>query len=305
VEVLERFAAGHAFGSSHGHARIFRLAYPEADYVELAQRALAGWRSLGRGLLTVTGGVDHGDPAVLAALEEQNVTFERLSVERAAERWPGLRFDRSVLFQADAGRIDAEAAVQAMLAGLTVRQNVRVDDVGELDADLVVLATGAWTPALAPAEIALPELTVTLEQPVHFPAPAAFDWPSFIHHIPAGRAQGIYGLAEPGAGVKVGEHGSGAAIDPESPERAVDPATVERLADYARRWLPGVDADRAVATPCLYDTTPTHDPVIDRVGDVILAYGFSGHGFKFAPAVGELVADLAEGAKPPERFALM
>jgi sarcosine oxidase len=114
----------------------------------------------------------------------------------------------------------------------------------------------------------------------------------------------VYGLDEPGAGVKVGEHGTGREIDPDGEQRPFDPDAAMRLREYVSRWLPGLDVDRGLAAPCLYDNTATHDPVIDRWGDVIVAYGFSGHGFKFAPAVGELVADLADGGKAWPRFAM-
>ena len=84
-----------------------------------------------------------------------------------------------------------------------------------------------------------------------------------------------------------------------------DPAGVERLVDYATAWLPGVDLGSVVADTCLYTTTPDSNFVVDRVGEVTVAAGFSGHGFKFAPVIGELVADLVDGrsrALEPFRF---
>jgi sarcosine oxidase len=303
VSVVERFEVGHDRGSSHGHARIFRLAYAQADYVELAYRALAAWSSFGDGVYTRTGSIDHGDEGMLESLLNQPVEFRRLTAEDAMALWPGMRFEGDVLLHAEGGRIDAERAVLAMLGDVPVRAGVQVRDVDSLDADLVVLACGAWTPSVAPSRLRVPPLKVTLEQPFHWQTRSSgLEWPSFIHWL--GEDEIVYGLDEPGAGVKVGEHGTGNIIDPDGELRPFDPHAAMRLRTYVEHWLPGIDPDAGIAAPCLYDTTPTHDPVIDRWGDVIVAYGFSGHGFKFAPAVGELVADLADGGKTWPRFAM-
>src|SRR5690606_3228967 len=104
-------------------------------------------------------------------------------------------------------------------------------------------------------------------------------------------------------GIKIGEHGTGAQVEPDNRSFVADPDGVRRLVDYARTWLPGVDAESARADTCLYTTTPDSNFVVDRAGAITVAAGFSGHGFKFAPAIGELVADLADGtATSPEPF---
>jgi sarcosine oxidase len=307
VTILERFGPANAYGSSHGGARIFRLAYDDPAYVELAQRTLPLWREIERAagaeLLTTTGSVDHGDPAVLeavrGALAAAGAESSMLDAETAAERWPGLRFEGDVHLDPAGGRLHAEAAVAAMLAlsgaELRTERVLAVDhdrvttDAGEHRAEAVVVAAGAWSGALL--GLADPPV-VTLEQPVHFAAagtPAR--WPSFIHHRPD---LALYGLDEPGAGVKLGEHGTGRTVDPDDLDRTPDPAGVERLVEYAREWLPGVDAGSARAVGCLYDTTPTHAPLIERLpSGVVVAAGTSGHGFKFAPELGRQAAELA------------
>ncbi|MCW2992374.1 MAG: FAD-dependent oxidoreductase, partial [Solirubrobacterales bacterium] len=115
VTVLERFGPANAHGSSHGAARIFRCAYDDAAYTELALRAHARWRELeaasGRALLTTTGCVDHGAPAALALVEaasaQAGAACERMGSARAAGRWPGLRFDGEALLDPLGGRLDA------------------------------------------------------------------------------------------------------------------------------------------------------------------------------------------------------
>jgi sarcosine oxidase len=170
----------------------------------------------------------------------------------------------------------------------------------------VVIAVGGWAPGLAAQTVSgMPPLRVTQEQPLHFPAASALIWPSFIHHggaaLPADTT--VYGLGSDD-GVKVGFHGAGPIVDPDRRDRTIDPVTQKALQAYAADWLPGVDPTAPAASTCLYTTTPDHHFVIDRDGPVTVLAGFSGHGFKFASVIGELAADLVDGAPGAERFAL-
>ncbi|QYG91951.1 FAD-dependent oxidoreductase [Iamia sp. SCSIO 61187] len=340
VLLVEQHAPGHQRGSSHGASRIFRHAYAQVGYVELARRALAGWRELeaetGRELLTLTGAVDHGDPVAVTALQtalgEAAVPCEVLTPSEASARWPGLRFDTTVLFHPAAGRLHADAAVRALHGaagrrGAEVRLGTAVTSVTEVGGDgggvrvrlasgeevtagAAVVAAGPWASRLLGGVGGLPALRVTVEQPAHFqPTDDAAAWPSFIHHpgallTMARAAHGVYGLAD-AEGVKVGFHGVGPEIDPDRAERPIDAAALDDLRRYAETWLPGVMSTRAVPLTCLYTTTPDHDPVIDRSGAVTVLAGFSGHGFKFGPAVAALAADLIlDGVAPDPTFAL-
>lgn len=334
VTLLERFVPGHTEGSSHGSSRIFRLAYADPFYVALAARALPLWRRLeqesGREVLTLTGAVDHGPSPVVKELHDRlrdaGHEAELLTADQAAERWPGLRFDTDVVFHPEAGRVHADHAVlafqQAAAArGAVIRHEVRVAEIlrrgadrvevvtaaGEvIHADAAVVAVGGWAPGLAAETVSgLPPLRVTQEQPVHFPAPDALAWPSFIHHSGAALPADfdVYGLGSVD-GVKVGFHGVGPSVDPDRRDRGIDPAARDRLRAYAERWLPGADASRPQATTCLYTLTPDHDFVVDRQGPITVLAGFSGHGFKFASVIAELAADLVAGRPGAARFAL-
>ncbi len=198
VVVVDRFERGHRWGSSHGGSRIFRLAYPDPLYVGLAREALPLWRELeddsGRRLLDVTGGVDHGSPAVVgelaAVLGTAGVAAEPLSPEAAAERWPGMRFDGTVLYQPDAGRCRSDATVAALLdraeaygaelhhgcGPAVVEPTVAGDAVVVRTAErswrarVAVVAAGAWAADVLAGHVDLPPLTVTLEQVQHFNA---------------------------------------------------------------------------------------------------------------------------------------
>lgn len=350
VLLVEQFGRGHDRGSSHGASRIFRRGYTADDWVALTGDAITAWQELeaetGRTLLDFTGALDHGDPAVLdeiqSALERGGVAHERLTPDEAATRWPGLRFDTSVLVHAQAGRVRSADAVEALLdsaaaAGAELRFDtavaaietaeieteggdvvLRLEGAGGASSTVVstsvVLAVGSWARHLAGglvrrAGAALPEVRVTQEEPAHFATQLPDDaWPSFVHHPtdPALRARvsTIYGLLTPGEGVKVGTHGTGREVHPDA--RLASPGAEGQavLRDYVAAWVPGVDVDTLAPISCLYDTTPTEDPVLDRVGSVTVATGFSGHGFKFGAVFGELLAGVATGTPAPERFRL-
>lgn len=325
--LVERFEAGHKRGSSHGRSRIFRLAYPDPFYVELAQWALPLWRELeddaGEELLTTTGGVDHGPAssvaAVADALASRNATYELMDGGAAAERWPGMRFEEAVLFQPDAGCCNANATVNALqrraaVHGADVRRAVgpaavegggdgvvvRTSD-GEWRAPVGVVACGSWAPQVLQGLVDVPPLLVTQEQVFYFePRDDLRAWPSFIHH----RTPYIYGLDTPGLGVKVAEHHTGAEADPDGRSFEIDAAGRGRVTEYVDEWFPGLRPEPVAAETCLYTTTPSADFVIDRVGALVVAAGFSGHGFKFTPLIGRLLADLALGSPGPARFRL-
>src|SRR5882757_4964105 len=120
--LLERFEPGHVRGASHGASRLFRYAYPDPFYVDLVVQSLPLWRALeaasGLPLLTITGGVDHGDPAgtrpIADAMAAAGGERHWLDPDEAARRWPGLRFETPVLHHPQSGRLNADAAVQAL-----------------------------------------------------------------------------------------------------------------------------------------------------------------------------------------------
>jgi sarcosine oxidase len=331
VLLLEQFEPGHARGSSHGATRIFRVAYRDPLYVGLALEALALWRELeaesGEILLEQDGQLDHGAPEATAVIA-QNLraagrACEELSPAGARERWPGMRFDRSVVFSPEGGRCHAQTTVRALqrvcaARGGELRFGARASRVvpdgdgarvvtadAEYVARAVVVAAGAWVGKLLGSGLGLPELRVTREQPAHFaPRDARARFPAFIHHANArgGAHLGFatYGLWTPGLGVKVGEHGVGTPVDPDTAAPGPDPARLERLSRYVEEWFPGLEPKPVEATPCLYTSTPDEHFVLDRRGPIVVCSACSGHGFKFTPAIGRIAADLALGAEQRE-----
>jgi len=333
VVLLEQFEAGHRRGSSHGGTRIFRHAYLDAHYVRLAKQALPLWRELeadaGQSLLELTGALDHGDAAtieqVAAGLIGEQVAHEVLRTDQAAERWPGIRFDEAVLFHPEGGRCFADATVaacqqRAAAHGADVRFGVgratverspsgdaaivrAGDDTWE--AKVAVVTAGGWAASTAGGLVDLPPLDVTLEQVQHFaPLDPSSEWPSFIHYADRD-SLAMYSLATPGEGVKVNEYHVGPSIDPDD-ERTEDPARRAAVVEYVKEWVPGLDPTPINTATCLHTMTPNEDFVIDRLGPIVVGSPCSGHGFKFVPVIGRMLADLADGTAthPDPRFAL-
>lgn len=338
VALLERFAPGHSNGASHGASRNFNLSYDEPHYLALLAEALPLWRELeaesGTQLLDQVGIVNHGPTtrfeSVHGALSAAGFTAELLGTEAAAERWPGIRFDTRVLFTPQAGRLNADAAVRALQQAATrhgarVLHNTRAvhlevsgtdrvfvaTDIDTFEARRVVVTLGAWTESFLGTTVPLPRLVVTQEQPAHF---ARLDeshaWPGFNHSAEPGSAvydfwpSHVYGMYTPGEGIKAGWHGVGPVVDPDRRSFTSEPQQLQALRRYVREWLPGADPDVFTEISCTYTTTPDSNFVLDRRGPIIVGAGFSGHGFKFTPAVGLVLADLADGVSAPPFFAL-
>ncbi|WP_454294285.1 FAD-dependent oxidoreductase [Salana multivorans] len=336
--VLERFGRGHHEGASHGATRNYNDAYAEDHYLDLLTRAREGWEALSipgeepllrlHGLVTHGSGPDLGGGggvvAIHTALTARGVPVELMDRHDAERRWPGMRFEDTVLYSPDAGVARASAALERMErlivdGGGEVRWNTPVARIETTDddapaqgasillasgetvpADVVVVTAGAWTKRLLP-DLPLRPLSVTEETPAHF-APAAphtqEGWPSFNHFVEPGRYPAhVYGMPTPGEGVKVGFHHAGSEVDPD--DRPHRPVFQAELADYVREWLPGLDPASAVPISCTYTSTPDSAFVLDRVGSIVVGAGFSGHGFKFTPGVGATLADLALDPSAP------
>ncbi len=324
---LDAHPRGHQAGSSHGRSRIIRQAYHEApEYVPLVQRAYALWRELeaeaGRELLTITGGLLVGTPdseviqgATLSA-RLHNLPLERLAPEEVARRYPGFRLPPplTAVLEPAAGSLDPEACVAAHLDlaarhGATLRHaepalrwsvegaGVRVETPqGDYAAERLVIAPGPWAGEVL-AELGLP-LRVERIVNVHFEPerPELFGperCPIYILMVPEGVYYGFPAL--PGQGLKAGRH-AGDPCTPRTIDRTVHPGEVESLRAVLNRYLPGSAGAVKWAFTCMYTLTPDQHFVVDRhpvYPQVTIACGFSGHGFKFASAIGEVLADLA------------
>ena len=331
VIMLEKFDRGHAQGASHGSTRNFNVGYTDPAYVNMLVEAQRLWRELEleseTTLLEQTGIVNHGaNPhyeQVLAALARVGMPAEFLPPGEAQRRWPGIRFDGRVLYTPEAGRLNAALALSvlheaAVSRGAELRFNtpairlevvddelVRITTADEVfEAPRVVVTAGAWTRKLLGERLELPQLVVTQEQPAHFAAiDESLTWPGFNHVPTAGDPaydywySPIYGMYSPGEGVKAGWHGVGPVMDPDARDFTAEPVQLRALQRYVREWLPGADPDRYEDLSCTYTTAPDSNFVLRCEGPITVGAGFAGHGFKFTPAIGRILADLSDGSR--------
>jgi glycine/D-amino acid oxidase-like deaminating enzyme len=342
--VFEAAAApGHERSGSKGDARIFRLGYPDALYVEMAMLARTAWRELeaatGAHLLHVTGQLTFGSElgAIAHALRACGVAAEALSQAEAARRCPGIVPPGPVLFEPDSGVLAAGRCLDALrIAGrfelCTKTDVVALEDDPGAAGVTVVLAGGATQRADVVVNCAGPRALALLAAPDSRPPPLAAAAPSlpqvayFARRDPVAPLPPvfiewgpdmIYGLPVPDdsgglhAGTyKVSHHTPGTPFDPTDPDPLPfqdDATLLEQLTDAAGRLLPALDPAPVATERCVYDNTVDSDFVLDRVGRIVVGCGTSGHAFKFGPLLGELLADLAEGRTPPldlSRFSL-
>ena len=327
---LEQFQPVHDLGSSHGKSRMIRKAYFEDPaYVPLVIRAYELWRKLERDsaeeILRLTGVLSVGEESseIIAgtrrAAKDHSLALESLSRGEIKARYPTLELlkDEVAIFEPDGGVLDPERAVAAHLQiarakGAELRFGVateswqrmgkgfelRLSDGTQVSANKLVLALGPWFKE-ALEELGVPIRVQRNVQAWFSPATKAYDasrFPGFLLDR-RGLAAPLYGFPDFGDGVKAAYHGLGDLTDAQHVDRKVNMARdVEPIVRELERWMPGATGTFREAKPCMYTLTPDGNFVIDchpkRAG-VILCGGFSGHGFKFAPVIGEIGADLA------------
>lgn len=327
---IDRFAPPHDRGSSHGQTRAIRQAYFEhPDYVPLLQRTYALWRTLesqtGAALFEPCGMVEIG-PAngeviagVLRAAREHELAVESLDAAEVLTRWPALRVPEGLaaVYEPTAGYLHVERCVEVYLSearklGAELLTDCEVKAwraaLGEVEvetprgtfvAQSLVITAGAWaSDLLASLGIPLAPLRKSL---FWYPADLLTDakgLPVYLYELP----QGVYyGFPATDGQIKIGEHSGGQAVsDPLAVDRNIRPEEQRGAEAFLAQCLPGVVGPPVAHTTCLYTMTPDHHFVVDRhpeYPNVAFAAGLSGHGFKFTPVLGEVLADLLTEGK--------
>jgi sarcosine oxidase len=329
---IDRFEPPHTMGSTHGKSRIIREAYFEdPGYVPLVARAFEKWGEIeslsGRRIFERTGGLMLGPPdgrlvsGALASAKEHRLQHEVLDARQVMERVPGLRAmaDMIGVVEPRAGVLQPEVAITACLElarrfGATIATNERVvgwelrdrglrvtTEQRAYECERLIIAAGAWTSAL------VPDLGVKLSverQVQHWFRPAApMRTPIIMCEYAPGRFW--YSIPDRGEGIKVAIHHEGSTVDPETVDRTVKAEEVAYVRALLRTYMPAADGPLIESSVCLYTNTPDERFLVGRHPahpNVEIVSACSGHGFKFASAIGEIVAERvtsSSGRQPP------
>ena len=335
---VDRFQTDHSFGSSFGHSRAIRTFYHDALYVDWAKRALPLWRELeqvsGQKLLRLPGTIYFAGQENLdfrrnvRILQDLGIPFEILNTSQATRRFSGFEPPRNTIscYTAEAGFLDPSRCVrthvsEALRHGAVIREQVAfrsIDLSGERPVletseesyrcSRLILSCGPWTADFLP-ELYLP-LTVTRQQKFYF-SPQDGD-ENLYRHLPVyiDYDHMFYGFPPYGPGLKVAEDRLGEITHPDRINRNLDDEKKEQLRDWVQRLLPKTRWKFQTGFTCMYTMTPDLDFLLGPHplnSNLLVAAGFSGHGFKFSTLVGEILADLAmhgHTAHPIDRFRL-
>lgn len=334
--LVDQFVPGHDRGSSHGDGRVFRLNYPEDFYVDMAAKSLPLWQALsdaaGRPVIQKTGIIEYG-PAGSQLVEESRVQLENanhphevLSPKAARSRFPQFAFaeDKDLLFQADGAVVFAGTAVQELWrlfqegGGITHTETriekleVSADSVSIIDttgkkftAKRLVMAAGAWTNSLlTQVGLKLP-IEVTQEVLAYFPPKDD----NINYRVGTMPVMVDYHLEEPHytlpivdvGGVKIGWHHTGPVIQADD-ERHIPQEIMDGIQHFVRTIFPHLEDQPMETVTCLYSNSVDYHFILDthpEYDHLVIGAGFSGHGFKFGPLLGEILADLALGTASP------
>ncbi|HEX3803046.1 MAG TPA: N-methyl-L-tryptophan oxidase [Solirubrobacteraceae bacterium] len=335
---LDRFAVPNERGSSHGITRVIRLAYNEDPaYVPLARRAYEGWRELeteaGEQLLYITGSMDISRPdqmvveGSIRSCEEHDLPYEVLDAREVARRFPAYRLDPEMVavLQPDGGFVRPERAIAAQAAGALAAgaelhagervtgweptaEGVRVTtDVDTYEAERLVLTAGAWMRELAGLPVVAERQVLAWLQPERPELFTPDRFPVFV--MQTADDERYYGLPQFAVpGFKLGlyhhfeERGPADQLD-----RTPRPDDEQMLRNYAQRYFPAGAGPAVRMTGCLFENTPDEHFVIGNLPglpQVIVGGGGSGHGFKFCPVIGEILADLATDGQTSQDIGL-
>lgn len=337
VIALDRFEVGHRFASSSGATRVYRLAHPDRDFVRMAIWNHELWRRLerdmGRPLRLARGLLWRGglSAEVAEALAAEGVEHELLDEARQAELFPELRWtnDSVVVWQPEAGAVRADDALRASLTRLRRSGGAVIGDCSVLAveplpaggvevvadvsgtrttwvADRVVVAAGPWAgPLLGELGIEV-QLTANLAQVTYVKGGDHVPWatrPCLVDVPPDGSSFGFYAMPTPGIGYKVGIDSPIRPFSESDHER--EPSAIRELeaVQRVRLELPTFDATPVRSEICAWTESADDRFIIDRVGDVVVACGDSGQGFKFLPMFGEVLACLVEDRALPDAVA--
>lgn len=327
---LDQFNIPSQLASHHGKSRMFRMSYYEhADYVPLLQRSLEQWRALElqskAGVFHITGGLYIGPEAgdlisgSLASARQHNLAHETLSPNDLARCFPQIRVDPTWIgmLERDAGFVVPELAVSAFAdearkAGAELRarepvlkwsadsRGVRVEtERGVYYAEKLVICSGPWSQKVITGLGITISITRQVLGWVSPREPGLFELGRLpVFAIERDRSSLYYGFptGPHDRGFKIALHGRGMITDPDRVSREATAADEAEWRAGIRGHFPRADGPTLAQAVCMYDNSPDGHFILDRHPDhenVVIGCGFSGHGFKFAPVIGEILSDLS------------
>jgi monomeric sarcosine oxidase len=337
VLLLDRYGVGNDYCSSNDVNRVFRYSYGSDElYTRMAVESLKLWKKLekesGQEILLSTGllmlqGEDRKangfNEASYRTLSRLKLGAEQVDREEIERRFPQFRAEKG-FFDPHGGVLLASKAL-SVLGSLIEKHGVKVrkeharrlifgdhplvETVGGEDVRFhkLVITIGPWSNGLLNRKLA--SMVPTRQQLIYFKPRDGLD--TFQpKHCPVFFTDKHYGLPAAGIdGVKVSPKELNDPMDPENANRSVDNEQIVGAREVCRRFVPDLaDGDVIRSKVCLYDMTENSDFVLDKDPDhpeVVYGYGFSGHGFKFAPLIGIILSELVLDQKPAfslERF---
>jgi len=328
VTLIDQAPIPNPQAASFDHSKVFRFAYPDRLYVEMAVDALERWHALeaetGARLLTQTGALLIGkrrpsfETECYEALCAEGVAAEMLDSDEVAKRFPQFNTASFAygVYDPSGAIAHAETAVRALLElarrrGVQIIEGERVmalknaaesrvlilTEAGiEISCKRAMIASGPWSRTLSP--FLADKLTTTRQEIVYFkPRSESFRFEPGAFPIFLELESGFYGfpIHERGA-MKIANHHKGAEVDPRSKDDRVSEQFLNKCRAFFAEFIPALaDARVAETRVCVYNNTPDDDFIVDwhpQLDGVLLVTGFSGHGFKFGPTIGRIAADL-------------
>ncbi|MFC4402261.1 N-methyl-L-tryptophan oxidase [Gracilibacillus xinjiangensis] len=334
VLLVDKYSPPHTFGSHHGETRIIRHAYGEGEsYVEMALRSQQLWKELedisGEDIFLPTGVINVGESDspfiqnVLKSSKSYKLNVEKLTADEINQRWSGFNVPDEYIgcYELDSGVLMSENCIRAFkklalehgaeivsdanITAISIENNSVTVKANQQNytAKSLILTAGAGTRKLLPQiglELPLQELRTTFswfETGENLDQYHSTNFPAFSFLSPIGTYYGFPSIH--GAGVKIGRHDSGTPRDMDKPIDPFGTSDADRadVSNFAKQYMPDL-GEHKVGKACTYTNTPDEDFIIDKHPEhdhVVIACGFSGHGFKFSSAVGEILSQLVTG----------
>ena len=322
ILLLDQYEIDNSLNSSYDHSRVFRYAYGTDEfYANLAVKALTLWNDIEKesntqlyfrcGCLFLENAYDTYAMKSYKTMKKLGLPIELLDGKNLKDRFPQFNCDSGVL-DPNGGVLEANTAVTTVVAlaqknGVQVRTKTKVIDIDEkiitvengekINADTIVVTAGVWNTKLLKNKI---PVIPSRQELLYFKPkrPNIFQknvFPTFGH-----LESGFYGIPIHGiSAVKIANHFPGKPADPDTVDRNVTKEFIDQCREFLHTYIPELADGEVIKTKtCLYDMTPNEDFILDEISEnIVIGAGFSGHGFKFAPLIGMILANLAIGKK--------